>query len=144
MTFCFARTHWQVASERMSPSLALSTTGVQLADMDGDGAIDLVAKSGTDDFRYFPGASATSFGTPVQIATAPNFTFEDPDTRLADMDGDRRTDVIITTVDGIAIGYNENGTDWSVPSILGEVDPSQPLRFSDGHTRLCVVVRAWA
>jgi RHS repeat-associated protein len=123
-----------------SPSLALGQTGVQLADLDGDGAIDLVAKSGTNDFRFFPGATATSFGTPVQIATVPNFTFEDPDVKLADMDGDRRIDVVVTTVDGIAIGYNLSGVDWTVPQIIGQVDPRQPLRFSDGgHTQLCDV-----
>lgn len=123
-----------------SPSMALGQTGVQLADLDGDGAIDLVAKSGTSDFRYFPGATATSFGTPVQIATVPDFTFEDPDVKLADMDGDRRIDAVVTTVDGIAIGYNLSGTDWTVPQIIGQVDPRQALRFSDGgHTQLCEV-----
>jgi len=124
----------------VSPSMALGQTGVQLADLDGDGAIDLVAKSGTNDFRYFPGATATSFGTPVQIATVPNFTFEDPDVKLADMDGDRRIDVVVTTAAGIAIGYNLGGVDWTLPQIIGQVDPRQALRFSDGgHTQLCDV-----
>ncbi|HEX8795236.1 MAG TPA: toxin TcdB middle/N-terminal domain-containing protein, partial [Polyangiaceae bacterium] len=124
----------------VSPSMALGETGVQLADLDGDGAIDLVAKSGTDDFRYFPGATATSFGAPVQIATVPGFTFEDPDVKLTDLDGDRRIDVIDTTADGIAIGYNLSGADWTVPQIVGQVDTRQALRFSDGgHTQLCDV-----
>ncbi len=102
-------TAWQAASDWAtsdSPSVSLSSTGVQLADMDGDGAIDLVIKSGTDDFRYLPGVDAQHFGTAVSITTVPNFTFEDPDVRLADMDGDRRTDVVITTAAGLAIGYN--------------------------------------
>lgn len=63
---------WQAGTDwdsSQSPSLSLSTTGVQLADLDGDGAIDLVAKSGTDDFRYFPGNTLTTFRPPVQIAT---------------------------------------------------------------------------
>jgi RHS repeat-associated protein len=123
-----------------SPSVELSTTGVQLADIDGDGAIDLVIKSGVSDFRYLPGNTATSFRPAVEIATVPDFTFEDPDTRIADMNGDRLVDVILTTVDGIAVGYNLGGTDWSVPALLGPVDPQQPLRFSDGgHTQLCDV-----
>jgi RHS repeat-associated protein len=123
-----------------SPSLALGQIGVQLADLDGDGAIDLVAKSGTDDFRYFPGHTLTTFRAPVPIATVPNFTFEDPDTKLADMDGDRLIDVVITTADGIAIGYNRGGVDWTVPAIVGQVDPTQALRFSDGGlTQLCDV-----
>ena len=135
-------TAWQAESDWAtsdSPSVSLSTTGVQLADMDGDGAVDLVIKSGTDDFRYLPGVDAQHFGAAVSITTVPNFTFEDPDVRMADMDGDRRTDVVITTASGLAIGYNLNGTDWTVPQTIGVVDEAQTLRFSDGHTQLCDV-----
>ncbi len=56
-----------------SLSVTLGTTGVQLADLDGDGAIDLVVKSGLDAFRYFPGKDASSFAAPVAIRTVPNF-----------------------------------------------------------------------
>ena len=136
-------TSWQSEVDwdpAQSPSMALGQIGVQLADLDGDGAIDLVAKSGTADFRYFPGSTLTTFRAPVQIATVPSFTFEDPDTKLADMDGDRLIDVVITTEAGIAIGYNRGGVDWTVPAIVGPVDATQALRFSDGgHTQLCDV-----
>lgn len=120
-----------------SPSVSLSSTGVQLADMDGDGAIDLVIKSGTTDFRYLPAIDALHFGTAVPITTVPNVTFEDPDVRLADMDGDRRTDVVISTAAGLSIGYNLNGKDWTEPQAIGVVDATQTLRFSDGHTQIC-------
>jgi hypothetical protein len=49
-----------------SPSVSLSANGVQLADVDADGAADLVVKSGTDTFRYFPSASP---GFPSKIRT---------------------------------------------------------------------------
>ncbi len=127
---------WSSAS---SPSLSLGTTGVSLADLDGDGALDLVAKSGTSSFRYFPGGSSTSFAPSVNIRTVPNFTFEDPDVRLADLDGDRRPDVAITTSAGLAIGYNLNGVDWTPPELVGKVDAKQALRFSDGTAELCDV-----
>ncbi len=124
----------------VSPSAELATTGVQLADLDGDGAVDLVVKSGTSDFRYFPaGIDGASFRPSVPITTVPNITFEDPDVRLVDMDGDRRIDVVVTTAAGLAIGYNKGGSDWTVPTVVGVVDPQQPLRFSDGSTRLCDV-----
>lgn len=122
-----------------SPSVELGSTGVQLADVDGDGAIDLLVKSGVASLRFFPGATATSFASSIPFARSPNFTFEDPDVRLADMDGDRRTDVAITTAAGLAIGYNLNGTDWTTPTTIGVIDAKQPLRFSDGHTQLCDV-----
>ena len=116
---------------------SLEETGVQLADMDGDGATDLVVKSGIDSLQYLPGWTPTSFGRAVEVKTVPNFTFEDPDVRLADMDGDRRTDVVVTTLAGLAIGYNLSGVDWTQPAVVGVVDPTQALRFSDGHTSLC-------
>lgn len=123
-----------------SPSFSLSAIGAQLADLDGDGAVDLVTKSGTSSFRYFPGKDATSFAPSVAITTVPNVTFEDPDVRLADMDGDRRTDVVVTTETGLAIGYNLSGKDWTLPKAVGKVDARQALRFSDGgKTQLCDV-----
>ena len=123
-----------------SPSVSLSERGVDLADVDGDGAIDLLVKSGTDSLRYLPGLAGTHFGASVPIATVPNFSFEDPDVRLADMDGDRRTDVIMTTAAGLAIGYNLDGRDWTEPTTIGVVDPKYDLRFSDGgSTQLCDV-----
>jgi RHS repeat-associated protein len=125
-----------------SPSVSLSTTGVQLADLDADGAVDLVVKSGKDSFRYFPRPTLDNFAAPVAIRTVPGFSFEDADVRLADMDGDRRTDVIVTTESGIAVGYNLSGVDWTEPALVGAPDANEsadPVRFSDGHTSLCDV-----
>ncbi|HEU4405329.1 MAG TPA: toxin TcdB middle/N-terminal domain-containing protein [Polyangiaceae bacterium] len=122
-----------------SPSVGLASAGVQLADVDGDGAVDLLAKSGTDSFRYFPGKDATHFAPPVVLPRALNVSFEDPDVRLADIDGDRRADVVVSTAAGLAIGYNLGGRDWAEPVLVGQVDPNQPLRFSDGQTSLCDV-----
>src|SRR6185295_18257107 len=47
------------------------------------------------------------------------------------------TDAIVTTSAGIAIGYNDGGTDFTEPAVIGRIDPKQELRFSDGHTQLC-------
>lgn len=132
---------WRAAQDwgpANSPSVALSSRGVQLADLDGDGALDLVVKSGSD-FRFLPGLDATRFSSAVAIQSVPSFTFEDPDVKLADLDGDRRSDAVITSPTGLEIAYNLGGTNWSPPELVGEVDPIQPLRFSDGRTQLCDV-----
>ncbi|HEU4404594.1 MAG TPA: toxin TcdB middle/N-terminal domain-containing protein [Polyangiaceae bacterium] len=120
-----------------SPSLALSSSDAELADVDGDGALDVLAKSGENAFRYFPGDDGTHFAAPVPLAGALNVPLDGPDVRLADLDGDRRADVVVTTPAGLAVAYNEGGTGWAEPAFVGAVDPAQPLRFSDGHTSLC-------
>lgn len=125
---------WSASS---SPSATLGSTGVQLADLDGNGSLDLVVKSGINSLRYFPGRDEKGFEASVSVSTVPNVSFEDADVRLADMDGDRRTDVVVTASTGLSIGYNLSGKDWTAPSNVGVVDDRQDLRFSDGHTSLC-------
>lgn len=122
-----------------SPSARLGALGVQLADVDGDGANDFVIKSGTSDFRYLPAASATSFGPARAITPVPSFSFEDPNLRLADMDGDRRVDAVLTLPDDLVIAYNVHGATWLEPRSVGRVDARQSLLFSDGATQLCDV-----
>jgi len=127
---------WPTSS---SPSASLSAPGTQLADFDGDGALDLVVKSGLADFRFFPGKSAKSFGAKVQIPSVPNVDFDHPDVQLADMDGDRRADAVISGANGWAVAYNLGGKDFAAPAKIGVIDPKQVLHFADGHTSLCDV-----
>lgn len=128
--------NWQAL---LSPSASLSWPGTQMADIDGDGALDLVVKSGLADFRFFPGKSADSFGAKVQIQTVPNVDFDDPDVQLADIDGDRRADAVISGSSGWAVAYNLAGKNFAAPAKLGVIDAKQVLHFGDGHTSLCDV-----
>ncbi|HVU01415.1 MAG TPA: FG-GAP-like repeat-containing protein [Polyangiaceae bacterium] len=122
-----------------SPSLSLSDVGVQIADVDADGAPDLVVKSGNDAFRYFPNAGLSSVGSSVAFRSVAGFSFEDPDVRLADVDGDRRTDVLRTTRAGIVVASNVGGVDFTEPTLVGPIPaPEQPL-FSEGTVDVCDV-----
>ena len=83
--------------ERLPSGVRLGDAGVQLADVDGDGHIDLVMSAGRIN-GYVPltvsGKEAT--GRFVQYAAAPPFALNDPEVRLLDLDGDGITDALRT------------------------------------------------
>jgi hypothetical protein len=83
--------------ERLPSGVRLGDAGVQLADVDGDGHIDLVMSAGRI-HGYVPltvsGKEAT--GRFVQYAAAPPFPLNDPEVRLLDLDGDGITDALRT------------------------------------------------
>ena len=120
-----------------SPSVSLSASGIQLADVDGDGAIDLLAKSGTSSFRYFAAPQETSFAEVRTIPTVPNISWEDANTRLVDIDGDRRTDALYTDSTGLYVAYNQKGEDWALPELVGPIDEAQELLFASKDVELC-------
>lgn len=120
-----------------APSVSLDQSGVQVADMDGDASIDIVAKVGvaSDGFRFYPGGNARSFGAVRAFSSNRSYSFEDPEVRLVDLDFDRRTDVLFTTPSGMYASYNTGG-DFTEPAAIPVVDPSQTLRFNDPNVRL--------
>jgi RHS repeat-associated protein len=123
----------------VSPSVALAASGVQLADVDGDGRIDLLARLGTGagDFRYFPAAADLGFGAAVTLTNDPGFSFEDPDVRLLDVTGDGRADVIRTAPGEILFYQNLGGGSYADGVVLPEIDTTLDVRFSDGqHVKL--------
>ncbi|MDP3278628.1 MAG: toxin TcdB middle/N-terminal domain-containing protein, partial [Deltaproteobacteria bacterium] len=121
----------------VAPSVSLDQAGVQVADMDGDASIDIVAKVGvaSDGFRFYPGGDARSFGAVRAFSSNRSYTFEDPEVRLVDLDFDRRTDVLFSTPSGLYASYNTGG-DFTAPEALPTVDPAQPVRFNDAAIRL--------
>lgn len=120
-----------------APSVSLDQAGVQVADMDGDASVDIVAKIGlaSDGFRFYPGGDARSFGAVRAFSSNRSYTFEDPELRLVDLDFDRRTDVLFSTPTGLYASYNTGG-DFTAPEAIPAVDPSQPIRFNDAAIRL--------
>jgi RHS repeat-associated protein len=119
-----------------SPSSTLNAAGVWLADINADGAADLTILD-TSGLRYLPGGRGTRFGPAVASRTAPSVPTSSADTRMADIDGDQRSDFLTLSTTGLTVVYNLGATDWSAPQSLGPVDPAQTLAFSDGHTTLC-------
>ena len=137
------RGNWDVSPlyPAESPSVQLATEGVQVADADGDGYADLLAKLGSasSSFYYFPnkGGSAWELNSRVDFANAPDFSYEDPDVQLVDLDNDRRVDVLRTTSSAYYIYFNSaNGWATGPNRILDPLAYGTPLTFADARVKL--------
>ncbi|WP_235025461.1 FG-GAP repeat domain-containing protein [Caballeronia terrestris] len=98
----------------LPPGVRLGDRGVQLADFDGDGHIDLLM-SGARFNGYVPltvsGVKAT--GRFVDYAAAPPFALNDPEVRLLDLDGDRITDALRTGTQFELYLHDREQSGWS-------------------------------
>lgn len=124
-----------------SPSVQLATDGVQVADADGDGYADLLAKIGTasSSFYFFPnkGGSAWELNSRVDFANSPDFSYEDADVQLVDLDNDKRVDVLRTTPSAYYVYFNSPSGWSSGPNrILDPLAYGSALTFSDPRVKL--------
>lgn len=114
--------------------LKLGDPGVQLADADGDGRIDLMVHraglSGYFPLRYDGLWDRKSFN---RYAIAPSFAFGDPDVQLMDLNGDGITDVIRS---GSRLECFENHPEkgWH-KHYLGQIADSENFSFADPRIR---------
>ncbi len=126
-----------------SPSFSLGASGVEIADLDGDGLPDLVAKTGTNtaSFRYFPNPGTGRWGSSVVFTNSPPFGFEDPSVRLLDFDHDKLVDVIQSTSSGFVL-WREPGRRVVGRPVRGSAAARRhgdlvrrPAREARGHER---------
>jgi RHS repeat-associated protein len=121
-----------------SPSLALGTQGVELSDIDGDGLVDLVAKTGTTaaSFRYFLSTGTGKWQPSVSFTNNPSFVVEDVSTRLVDLDFDKRPDAFRLTAASATWWHNNGDGSWSDGQSLPLPGGSTALDFADGRVKL--------
>jgi RHS repeat-associated protein len=125
---------WPLAN---SPSFSLSKSGVQMADFDGDGGADLLISGDGVEPRYLARPSELGFETEVQVDGFLDLSLEDPNVRLADFDGDRRTDFAMTTEAGLLIATNRDGVAFNAAQQVTVIDPEQTVLFENVGTNLC-------
>jgi RHS repeat-associated protein len=126
------------------PSVAVSTAGVELSDVDGNGTIDLVAKEGftAASFKYYPNAGRGRWEAPVVFGNNPSFGVEDGQTRLVDLSGDRLPDAFRVTPSAGAAGavatFWLNGGDgtWSEARSVDLPAGATALDFADPRVKL--------
>jgi RHS repeat-associated protein len=110
-----------------------ATTAVQLADMTGDGLPDLVHIA-NGAVTYRPSLGHGRFGAEVAMDDAP--WFDSPDrfdprrVLLADLDGNRRTDIVYLGADGVRLYANRAGNGWGPALDLPGLPASDNRRYA--------------
>lgn len=109
---------WQVEPvlPQNSPAERLSNPNVRMADMDGNGIVDLLVKaSGTGAPLYYysnPTGGEWQQSDRVDFGPAPAFDLNDPNVQLLDVNNDHRIDVVLTSSGRLKIWLARAGA-WS-------------------------------
>ena len=124
--------------EDAPPLVHLGDAGVQLADADGDGRMDLLVLDGVRD-GYYPlsfdgGWDRRTF---VPYTRAPSVNLDAPDVRLMDLDGDGVTDALRTGPQ-LELYYSDPERGWSELEVRERInsDSFPNVSFEDPRVKL--------
>jgi hypothetical protein len=114
------------------------TQSVFLADMSGDGLLDLVRiRQGS--VVYWPNLGYGRFGAKIVMGSAPRFDaqdlFDPRRIRLADVDGSGTTDILYFGTRGAVVWMNQSGNSFAPPVTLRGLAPA----LFDDQTNIAVV-----
>ena len=113
----------RVFDEEKGPRIIFAdgTQSIYLADLSGDGLIDIV-RICNGEVCYWPNIGYGRFGAKITMDNVGTFDdqdqFEHKRIRLADIDGSGTTDIIYLHRDGVRIYFNQSGHSWSLPRLL--------------------------
>jgi YD repeat-containing protein len=113
----------------------LSDAKVSLADINGDGVSDLLKNNTIGDASYYINSGNLGWKErktlSVKDTPAPS-PFVDPDTRLMDLNFDKRIDAVRSDSSGYNVWYNLPDSTYSdAVRVTGAVDSGSPIQFSD-------------
>jgi RHS repeat-associated protein len=120
------------ADEEHGPRIVFTdpTESVQLADMSGDGLLDLV-RIRNGEVCYWPNLGYGRFGRKVTMDGAPRFAesdqFDPARLRLGDIDGSGTTDIVYLGAGGPRVFLNESGNGFSEGQLLASFPPVDSL-----------------
>ncbi|XYH99958.1 SpvB/TcaC N-terminal domain-containing protein [Sorangium sp. So ce1128] len=124
------------SDEERGPSLVFTDAAqsIFLADMSGDGLVDLV-RIRNGNVCYWPNLGHCRFGAKVQMGGSMRFDHEgrfDPKRiRLADVDGSGTTDILYLHPDGVRFYANNAGNTLAAPVILPRLPDVSDLAAVD-------------
>lgn len=106
------------------------TETIQLADMSGDGLVDIVRVRASD-VCYWPNLGHGRFGAKVTLDGCPRFDtpdlFDPKRVQLADIDGSGPADIAYLGRDGVRLYFNQAGNGLSAATRLASLPPVDAL-----------------
>jgi hypothetical protein len=118
--------------EREGPAVVFAdgTETIQLADLSGDGMMDLV-RVRNGEVSYWPNLGHGRFGRKVTLDQRTAFDdqrhFDPKRVRFADLDGSGPSDVVYLHRDGVRLHFNHAGNALSDPTEIRSLPPVDPL-----------------
>lgn len=118
--------------EREGPAVVFTdgTETVHLADMNGDGLVDIV-RTRNGEVCYWPNLGYGRFGRKVTLERSPLFDtpdqFDPSRIRFADIDGSGTSDIVYLGREGVSLYFNESGNALSERRLLRALPPTDDL-----------------
>lgn len=115
-------------NEEKGPAIIFQdgTGSIVLADMTGDGLVDIV-RIRNSDIVYWPNLGYGRFGSKVSMSNTP--LLDQPDhfdvryLKLADIDGSGTTDMVYLAKDSFKVYFNQSGNSWTEENSIYGVNP---------------------
>jgi len=129
--------------EERGPNMVFadSTESIVLADMTGNGLMDIV-RIRYGEVCYWPNLGYGKFGAKVSMSNAPLFDrpeeFNPRYLTMADIDGSGTTDIVYRGHDTFKIYFNQGGNSWSETNRVGGINPI-PFPQIDNHSIVSVI-----
>jgi len=119
-----------------APSVWLSSSDVELADLDGDSVSDVFARisAASDGLRYYPGAASSGFGSSVVVTGAGSHSPAGADAKLVDLNHDRLPDILTinATTGRMTVAFNLGGGKFKPAAEVPEVTTQELVSFATG------------
>jgi len=109
--------------------VSLADDGVQLADMEGNGSVDLLVTTPGATRGYYRNTFAGEWSSFQPYRETPSFNLEDPNVALVDLDGDRRIDILATFPNHFVFVQNLGADGWDLPRVVPR--SPDPAEFPD-------------
>ncbi len=113
---------------RVPTTAVLGHAAVAFADMNGDGAADLISLA-EQPLGYFRNEPGTGFTEKVRFRQAPVFDPRDAQVRLVDLNGDGLVDAMRTGQRALYLYYNRGEAGWDTPVSIPRIHDME--RFPD-------------